>query len=115
MRKLSIVLILALLACSKHNDPPSPLDVNEPPTPANFTVSNPAPGIYDLAWDISDPAVVKYFNLYYLDPYTGPVFADTTAATSIQVNVGVAVSGLTWGVSSVSISNIEGRIVYASD
>lgn len=115
MKKFSIVLILVLLACSNHDDPPSPLGVSEPPTPANFTVASPSPGIYDLAWSISDPSAVKFFNLYYLDPFSGPMFADTTAATSIQVNVGAAVSGLTWGVSSVSVGNVEGRIVFASE
>ena len=115
MKKLSIVLILVVLACSNHDDPPSPLGVSAPPTPTNFTVASPSPGIYDLAWDINNPSAVKYFNLYYLDPFSGPVFADTTAATSLQVNVGGPVSGLTWGVSSVSVGNVEGHIVFASE
>ncbi len=115
MKKIPIFLVLLLLACSNHDNPPPQLPIVEPPTPENFTVTSPSAGIYDLSWSVSNPSVVNYYNLYYLDPYYGPIFADTTAATSIQLSVGGGFSGIVWGVSSVTIENVEGRIVYASE
>ncbi|NIM19442.1 MAG: hypothetical protein GTO51_03570 [Candidatus Latescibacteria bacterium] len=115
MKKLMLVLVLAVIACSNHDDnPPPQLPITVPPSPTNFTVTSPSPGIFDLSWGISDPSVVSHYRIYLLDPFLGPVFADTTAATSIQINVGTAVSDLIWGVSSVTLQNVEGYIVYAS-
>ncbi len=112
---LILILFLSVLACSKHDDPPLRIDVIEPPTPFNFTVVSPTPGIFDLSWDIDDPSSVSYYRLYYLDPiYLQLTFADTTAATAIQFDVGAVITELMWGVSSVSIENVEGTIVYAS-
>ncbi|MFH1755034.1 MAG: hypothetical protein ABIA59_04970, partial [Candidatus Latescibacterota bacterium] len=91
------------------------LAVIVPPAPANFTVTSPAPGIFNLTWDIDDPAVVSYYRLYYRDPiFFQLTFADTTASTSLQFDVGVAITDILWGVSSVTIENVEGGIVYAS-
>lgn len=115
MKKIALVLIFVLLACSKHDDLPMRVDVIEPPAPFDVTVFSPAPGVFNLSWDIGDPSVVSYYRLYYLDPFFFDLtFADTTASTSIQFDVGAAITDLIWGVSSVTIENIEGRIVYAS-
>jgi hypothetical protein len=115
MKKLALVLIFVLLACSKHDDPPMRVDVIEPPSPFNVSVFSPTPGVFNLSWDIDDPSVVSYYRLYYLDPFFFHLtFADTTAATSIQFDVGAAITELMWAVSSVTIENVEGGIVYAS-
>jgi hypothetical protein len=115
MKKLLPVIILLIFACSKHDDPPTRVSVVEPPTPFNFTVLSPTPGIFDMSWDIDDPSVVSYYRLYYLDPFFSQLtFADTTAATSIQFDVGAAITELMWGVSAVTVENVEGTIVYAT-
>jgi len=116
MKKILLaVLLLGILACSKHGDPLSPINVTKPPTPTNFAVTSPNPGIFNLSWDIDDPASVSYYRLYYIDPVFYQLeFADTTAATSVQFDVGTAISQLTWGVASVTTENVEGTIVYAS-
>jgi hypothetical protein len=115
MKKLMLVLIFLLFACSNHDDPPLQINVIKPPAPFNITVLSPTPGIFDLSWEIGDPSVVSHYRLYYLDPFFFQVtFADTTAATSIQFDVGAAITELIWGVSSVTVENVEGEIVFAS-
>lgn len=115
MKKIALVLIFVLLACSKHDDPPMQVDVVEPPAPFDVTVFSPTPGVFNLSWDVGDPSVVNYYRLYYLDPFFFDLtFADTTVGTSIQFDVGAAITDLMWGVSAVTIENVEGRIVYAS-
>ncbi len=115
MKKLALVLVMVIIACSNHDDPPVRIDVIEPPVPVNFSVLSPAVGVFNLSWDINDPSLVSYYRLYYVDPFFGQLtFADTTAATSIQFDVGAAITDLLWGVSSVTIQNVEGTIVYAS-
>ncbi len=119
MRKLSLlfILVLALSDCSKHGDMPAQLPIIVPPVPGNFTVDSCSNGVYSLSWDVSDPAVVSHYRIYTVDSYFGPSFADTTSATSIQITIinlpGVCVPGLTWGVTSVTIENIESRMAYA--
>jgi hypothetical protein len=115
MKKLLPIIFLLIFACSKHDDPPPQISVIEPPIPTNFTVTSPTPGIFDLSWDVGDPSAVNYYRLYYLDPFFSQLtFADTTAATSIQFDVGAAITELMWGVSSVTVENVEGTIVYAT-
>ena len=56
MKKLSVVIVLLLAACSRHDDLPPVAAVIEPPTPTNFTVLDPGDHInYLLEWQVSAP------------------------------------------------------------
>jgi hypothetical protein len=114
MKKLLFLIPLILLSCTKHNDFPQSIDVVEPPVPTGFTVAMPNLGEYVLDWDVADPAAVSYYRIYIYSPYTGPEVFDTTSVSEYSKDLGIPLTELIWGVSSVTFENVESKIVYAS-
>ena len=113
MKKALLILAILLVSCAKHKDFPNPVDVDEPPLPMNFTVEMPDSFTYKLNWSVSDSISVSYYNIYLFDQFYGPQLVTTTNLTNYQQSYfPLYVVGLVWGVSSVSIDNIESRIVY---
>ncbi|MBI4720709.1 MAG: hypothetical protein HY770_05735 [Chitinivibrionia bacterium] len=114
MKKLLILIPLILLSCAKHNDFPPAVDVAEPPVPADFTVTMPDLGVYELDWHVADSSLVSYYRIYIYSLYTGPEEVDTTSVSEYYTDFGFPVTEVIWGVSSISVENVESKIVYAS-
>jgi hypothetical protein len=111
----ALLVLWILVGCAKHGDEDFPplLPISEPPVPSAFTVT-PANGntATDLAWSISDGSLVDYYQIYLVDFLFGATPLDTTSATSYQAPFPPL--GLVFGVSTVTIQNVESRIVSAS-
>ncbi len=110
-----LAAVVILVGCAKHNDLPSPMDLNAPPTPANFTVNMPDTGNYFLDWDVVDSLVVDYYQIYTFDPFSGPEKLVQTSVSNYHMDFRpFPLLGLIWGVSVVSVDNLESRIIYSS-
>jgi hypothetical protein len=114
MKKLLLLFIpVIFLSCSKHDNFPMAIDVASPQVPANFIVEMPDIGIYELDWEVADSTQVSYYRIYIFDPFSGPAAFDETAVSEYYYEFPIAVTEVVWGVSSVSIENVESKIVYA--
>jgi hypothetical protein len=113
-KTIAIFFALFVAACATHEDLPPPLDVIDPPVPTNLQVQTEDLLTYDLAWTISDPSVVKEYRVYSSFAGQTPVLEGTTDQTSIQVVSPVAVEGISFCVSSVTIENVESRLICAN-
>jgi hypothetical protein len=115
LKKLVVILGLVLVACTQHDDLLPPIDVTEPPTPANLTVSTTDFVIYHLSWQIDDPSsVVKEYRVYSMVTGYAPVLQGTTDTTAVEINAKVPVLGVSFCVSTVTVDNVEGHLVCAA-
>ena len=114
MKRFVVVFTLLLAACSADLTLPPKIDGTVPPAPSNFTVATSDQIDYDLTWTIGNPTVIRFYHLYIVDPFMGPVFVDTTASTSVTVSTTFPTPGVVFGVSSVSTDNIESQLVFGS-
>jgi hypothetical protein len=114
LKKWVVILGLLLAACSSHDDILPPIDVAEPPTPTNFQVETTDLLTYHLSWEIGDPAVVKEYRIYSQYSTSGPVLEGTTVSTSIDVVSPVAIEGLVFCVSAVTVENVESHLTCGS-
>lgn len=110
---LSLVLVVG--ACSRHSgDFPNPIGVEAGSAPRNFAVTTGDNILYTLTWEISDPTTVSYYRSYVFlgqQLLRGP---DSTSVTTVQYDFGAPVQNVTFGVSSVSVDNVESSIVYGA-
>jgi hypothetical protein len=107
-----LVLAWALVSCEERQEFPQPLAISAPPKPFNLTVTSPAPQQYDLAWEISDPAAVKIYRIYLVS-YGPPELVGTSETPSYLAETVFPISGLVFGVSAVSIENVESDLATA--
>jgi len=71
--------------------------------------------VYDLSWTTSDATVTSYYNLYIFNPFTGTTeMFDSTTTTAVQVNTTTPTPGIVFGVSAVSIDNLESGPVFSA-
>lgn len=114
MKRLVVVLILMLGACSRHDDVPPPLDVTVPPTPQDLVVETVDFITFTLTWNVSDPSIVREYRLYWRFESTSPELlpetVDTTAV-SISVDPPIPAPGIIFCVSSVTLENVESSLV----
>jgi hypothetical protein len=111
LKKWVVIIGLLLMACSEHDDVVPPIDVAEPPTPTNFQIETADLLTYHLSWEIDDPAVVKEYRIYSQYGTSGPVLEGTAETTSIDVVSPVAIEGLVFCVSAVTVENVESHLV----
>jgi hypothetical protein len=110
-----IVGAMALAAgCNKHENFPAELDVVVPPTPSNFVITNPQGTDYDLSWQISDAAAVKNYRLYLVGSLgLAPELLAEPATTTFPITLSFDATGLRFGISAVSVDNVEGNMTTA--
>ncbi len=120
MKRLIIISILVLVACSRHDDLPPPLQLADPPVPTDLRVETVDNITFLLTWEIADTSVVREYWIYsqveILPGATTPLeriateeSVDTTAV-QIQTDDGLPLPGIaTFCVSSVTIENVEGQ------
>lgn len=114
-RVLSVLAIVTLAACSRHGDFPPGLVLVEAPAPTNVAVTTSDNIVYDVSWGVSDSTLVAFFRVYNLDPFTGaPALLDSTVTRAVQINTLIPTPGIVFGVSSVSVGNVESTITFAS-
>ena len=114
MKKIVLLAALLLLSCAKHKDLPNAINVNEPYKPVNFVVTMCPDGNYTLDWSVPDSTSVDYYRVFIIDPFTGPEELDTTSVSNFAIDFRpLAVTGIIWGVSVVSVDKIEGRMASA--
>jgi hypothetical protein len=71
-------------------------------------------GNYNLDWFVEDSLSVAYYRVFIIDPFTGPDELDTTSVSTYGFDFRpLAVTGIIWGVSAVSVDNLESRMVSA--
>lgn len=117
MRKALLILCLAVvMGCSKREDmsPAHPIDA--PPVPENFQIKkiNTLIGVldeYELNWDVSDPSAVDFFRLYAVSGFTLEHIGDSSAPPETVTTLSMA--GLVFGVTSVSVQNVESDAAFA--
>lgn len=114
MKKLFFVIALLLTACSEDLTLPPQISGVVPPTPSNVSLTTADDILYTMTWDVSDPSLVVFYQLYNLDPIRGPIPLDTTVTDSVQLVTPIPTPGIVFGVSSVSTDHIESRIVFVS-
>ena len=64
--------------------------------------------------EIGDPAVVKEYRIYSQYSTSGLVLEGTTVSTSIDVVSPVAIEGLVFCVSAVTVENVESHLTCGS-
>lgn|GEM_PF-2347664 len=104
--------------CKKHGDLPAPLGVSVPPTVTNLVVNNPQALDYDISWDIADPSVVRMYRVYAvvrgLNGRDSAELADSTTSTSFLATLAIPIAGVRFGVTVVTLENVEGAMVVAA-
>ena len=113
MKKWFVIIgLLVLAACSQHDDVLPPIDVIDPPTPDSLKVESTDLLTYHLSWKIDDPeAVVKEYWIYSQYATSELVLEGTADTTDVYVVSPVAVEGIVFCVSAVTIENVESRLV----
>ena len=115
MKRFIVILGLVLVACAQHDEILPPIDVAEPPTPMDFTVSTSDFIKYHLSWTIDDPSsIVREYRVYSMIPGYTPVLQGTTDTTAVEIDTQVGVIGVSFCVSSVTVENVEGHLVCAA-
>ena len=110
----AVLLIVVVSACARHEDLPAPLTILgvpivAPPTP-DLSVSTTDSLTFILTWSVNDPTgVVSYYRVYTMIPFLGTII-DSTLVANAQVDLGVVLPGLEFGVSSVTLQNVESAI-----
>ena len=110
MKKWFVIIGLLVVACSEHDDVLPPIDVIDPPTPTNFQVETADLLTYHLSWDIDDPAVVKEYRIYSQYATSELVLEGTTDTTVVDVISPVAIEGVVFCVSAVTVENVESHL-----
>jgi hypothetical protein len=110
---LLLVGAMFLASCARHDDLPPTLAFVEAPAPSSPVATTSDQIVYDLSWSISEPSAVAYYNIYMFIPFL-PALVDSTTLTSVQVDFQTLVPQVDFGVTAVSVDNIESRIVFAS-
>jgi hypothetical protein len=116
MRRSILWFLAAALVwgCSKHESPPAPLAIPVPPKPMDFRVTMPTEGDYYLDWWVEDSTAVDHYRVYIYDRSLGPTLVDTTSVSDYHYNFYMPILGVIWGVSAVSVENVESEIVYGT-
>jgi len=118
VRIFGLALVAAAVlasACSRHDNFPPMIPVQNPPVPQNFTVTTQDNVTFDLTWSVNNPSLVAYYRLFTLNPLTGAAEPfDTTSVTNVQVNIGAEYPDIVFGVSSITTEHVESAVVYGS-
>lgn len=114
-RVFFILLILCgLAACARHNEFPTMLELVTSPMPESLVVTSSDDINYLLDWTISDATNLSFYLVYTKDASGFPSPLDSTTVDSVWVNTLFPTPGIEFGVSSVSIGNVESAINFAS-
>jgi len=113
---LSLLAVIGLMSvCETREDFPQMLNVTVPPQPANLVVQKLSEVDYHLTWTIDDPDnVVMEYRVWSVNSFTPPDTIGTTIELFADVNTVIPVSGLVFGVSSVTVQNVESDITTAA-
>jgi hypothetical protein len=114
LKKWVVIIGVLLAACSEHDDVLPPIEVAYPPTPANFVVETTDLLTYHLSWEIDDPSVVKEYRIYSQYAGSDLVLEGTSDATAIDVVSPIAIEGIVFCVSAVTVENVESHLVCAT-
>ena len=114
MKKLLFVLTLLFVsACSRHGDLPPAFQVTEPPVPIDVKVETVDYMTFHVSWDVDDPAIVAYYQIYSA-LYSSPVLEDSTTLKSVQITTMIPLPDIAFCISTVTVENVESRLVCAS-
>jgi hypothetical protein len=110
-----IICTLALAACQKREDFPPQYNLVIPPTPTNLSVTwVQARSQYDITWDIDDPDnLVDVFFVYLSSGLEPPDTIGSTTIPTFSFTWPFELSGLVFGVTSVSEQNVESDAAIA--
>jgi hypothetical protein len=110
-----IICTLALAACEKREDFPPQYNLVIPPTPTNLSVTwVQQSSQYDITWDIDDPDnLVDVFFVYLSTGLEPPDTIGTTTNQTFSLTWPFELSGLVFGVTSVSEQNVESDAAIA--
>jgi hypothetical protein len=117
VRKALLILCLTVLvSCTKREDFPPTLPIAAPPVPENLQIKkiNTLIGVldeYELNWDVSDPSVVEFFRLYAVSGFLLEHIGDTSAPPETVTTL--SMTGLVFGVTTVSVQNVESDPTFA--
>jgi hypothetical protein len=104
---LSLLSLLVLLGCDSRNELPAVLGITPPPQPANLNIQKTSPTMYELTWTIDNPTAVSEFRVYSVGPFGPPELIGATDQTQTDVDTVIPVTGIVFGVSSVTVENVE--------
>ncbi len=112
---LSLLAVIGLMSvCETREDFPPMLTVTVPPQPANLVVEKLDATNYHLTWTIDDPNnLVMEYRVWSVNSFTPPDTIGTTVELYADVNTVIPIPGLVFGVSAVTIQNVESDITTA--
>lgn len=117
MRNTLIIILcaLALAACEKREDLPTQYVIDIPPQPYDLSVTwVQASSEYQLTWNVDDPdGLVDVYFVYLSSGLEAPDTVGSTTNQSFSVAWPFELSGLVFGVSSVSEQNVESGLATA--
>jgi hypothetical protein len=106
--------LLLLTGCEKREDFPTAIDVAEPPRPYDLEVVKTSATMYTLTWTIDDPSLlVDEYKVYSVSAF-GQELLGTTDQLQTDVDTVLPLTGLVFGVSSVTTQNVESDLTTAA-
>lgn len=112
---LSLMSLLVLLGCESRNELPGVLGITPPPQPANLDIQKTSPTMYELTWTIDDPStVVSEYRVYSVSAFAPPELIGSTTQTQTDVDTVIPVTGIVFGVSAVTVENVESDLISAA-
>ena len=109
----ALALAFFVAGCAQHEDTPTKYSFIPAPKVSNVEVTGvqDEPGVYDITWDVNDDTAVANYRVYIFDPFSGvPELVGEPTTTSAQVVVGLEIGGLAFGVTAVTVENVEGAM-----
>lgn len=110
------VFVTGMLAagCSQHGDLPTQQTYIPPPDITSLEIFDQGGGLYDIDWEVADDTGVSFYRVYAFGLLSGlPELALETEDTIAGVDVGAQIGGLRFGVTAVTIENVEGAMATA--
>ena len=110
MKKTIIIILctLAWVACESREDFPPKYDLTPPPDPFNLQIATPSQTQYDLTWQINDPGgIVQEYYIYLFTGFGPPDSIGTSVDTTFSWTTPFPISGVAFGVTSVTDQNVE--------
>jgi hypothetical protein len=108
--------VAVLTGCPKHEDFPQAINLQVPPTPSNFVITQPDTMLfdYDFNWSVDDPTHVEFYRVYLSGQGVGPdELLTETNLTAFLATFPFSASGVRFAVSAVSEDHVEGAKAHA--
>jgi hypothetical protein len=110
----AVALVVFVLGCSQHDDTPTRHSFIPAPAITSLNIIDDGGGKYTITWNVDDDTAVQYYRVYWFNFLTGALEkVAEPSGTQQGVDIGLEAGGLVFGVSAVTVENIEGAMATA--